>query len=368
MELSMKGWSYYLLRVWRWIRIPVIVVALLAMLLYSLMLYLANDCDYQNQTISPKMGDFDAIVEEKWCGFIGSWCEETIRLHRRTGWSLDTKIFIYTPTSAYERPERPWTHSPVVVWSSANELDITVDRVDRIYSQLKEACGVKITYRIGFVNSQFEDSLGLEGEKIIGLLKTKIMDTQDDWTVDDCVLVLKDMVRRETYDVVGDEELMRLVDERVKAMKDPRIKEMTEKDVDTIREWSTRERWLSVENVKRREMFSLLRSEGFYGSLDIFTDFWPIGEIEVGAARLKLVVYVDNDTHPGWEGRQFKELLIFSQSHYLGSYPIDQFPTGIRGNTLEFPGGSEEGNSIVFDSELPPKKIYLGGKVRNLDK
>ena len=75
----MKGWSYYLLRVWRWVRIPVIIVALLATLLYFLLWYLINyDCEYENQTISPKQGDFDAIVEEKWCGLIGSWCEVAV--------------------------------------------------------------------------------------------------------------------------------------------------------------------------------------------------------------------------------------------------------------------------------------------------
>ena len=58
----------------------------------------------------------------------------------------------------------------------------------------------------------------------------------------------------------------------------------------------------------------------------------------------------------------------FSPAHYLGSYPLDQLPTGIKGNRLEFPGSEAEGNSFVFDSDLPPKKIYLGGKERFLNK
>jgi hypothetical protein len=175
------------------------------------------------------------------------------------------------------------------------------------------------------------------------------------------------MVRLETYDVAGDEELMRCVDERVKAMKDPLIKVITENEVDTIRESSTRAHWLR-EYISRRELFSLLGSEGFSGALDIYVDLRPAGEIEVGAARLKLFIYVHNPNYPGCKDKQTKRLFIFSPAHYLGNYALNQFPTGIRGNRLEFPGGEEEGNSIVFDSELPPKKIHLGGKVLELSK
>ena len=41
------------------------------------------------------------------------------------------------------------------------------------------------------------------------------------------------MVRLEAYDVAGDKDLMRLVDERVKGMKDAFWKKMTEKDLCT---------------------------------------------------------------------------------------------------------------------------------------
>ena len=112
MELSMKGWSYYLLRVWRWVRIPVIIVALLAMLLYFLLwIYVNSSCEYSSRTISPKQGDFDAVVEEKCCGLIGSWCEVAIKLHRRTGWGLDTKIFVYDPASM----EHQVSHGPMTL-------------------------------------------------------------------------------------------------------------------------------------------------------------------------------------------------------------------------------------------------------------
>ncbi len=367
----MKGWTYYLLRVWRWLWISLTVMMLLVILLYFILkIWVSSSCVYDSRTISPTRGDYDAVVEDKCCGLIGSSCEMRVKLHRRTGWGLDTKIFVYGPYSGGSGES--WSHEPVVVWLSANELEITVDRLDQIDTQLKEAHGVKITYRIGFVNSQFAWPIALEGEKVIGILRVKLTDASDDRTVGDIVLMLKDMVRLETYDVIADEELMRLVDERVKGIKDPRIKETTGKEVDLIRQWSVRARRLSAENgrepVKRREMFSLLRSEGFSGVLDIFVDFRPLGEIDVGDARLKLFIYVHNPEYPGWKGRQFKRLLIFSPAHYLGSYPLDQLPTGTKGSRLEFPGSEAEGNSIVFDSDLPPKKIYLGGKERELNK
>ena len=90
------------------------------------------------------------------------------------------------------------------------------------------------------MNSQFARPIALEGEKVIGILKVKLTDAPDDRIVGDIVLMLKDMVRLETYDVIADEELMRLVDERVKGIKDPRIKETTGEEVDLIREWSIR--------------------------------------------------------------------------------------------------------------------------------
>jgi len=220
---------------------------------------------------------------------------------------------------------------------------------------------------------EFVDAFALNGEKAIGFLKARLMDAPDDSTIEHIADVLEWMVFFETYDVAGDEELMRLVDERVKGMKDPFWKKTTEEDVDTIHEWSTRAHRLSVENggehVNRREVFSLLRSEGFSELLDIRVDLWPAGEIEAGAARLKLFIYARNYLeYPDPKEKQLKLLLIFSPARYLGMYKLDQFPTGIKGNTLEFPGGAEEGNSIVFDSALPPKKIYLGGKVRELSK
>jgi len=74
-----------------------------------------------------------------------------------------------------------------------------VDRVSQIQSQLVEARGVRITYRIGFVDSQFPKPLALEGEKVISLLKAKLMDAQDDSTINYIVYVLKEGLPANAY-------------------------------------------------------------------------------------------------------------------------------------------------------------------------
>ena len=49
-----------------------------------------------------------------------------VKLHRRTGWGLDTKIFVYGPVGGGSGES--WSHEPVVVWLGANELEIAVDQ------------------------------------------------------------------------------------------------------------------------------------------------------------------------------------------------------------------------------------------------
>jgi hypothetical protein len=145
----MKGWPYYLRCVWRSVRIPVAIIMLLVSLLcFIIWLYVNAGFEYHSRTISPKQGNFDAVVEEKCCNADGV-CAVTVKLHRRTGWGLDTKIFVYD--SSYEPPCRPWTHDAFVVWLSANELEIAVDRVSYIDSHVEDARGVKVTYHIGSV-------------------------------------------------------------------------------------------------------------------------------------------------------------------------------------------------------------------------
>lgn len=110
---------------------------------------LSGGCGYSSRTISPKRGNFRAVVVEKCCG---SGCIGTVRLRRTDGWGFDSKIFVYETADDYAPPVKEWTHDPVVVWLSPNELEIGMDRVGHIYSQKTEARGIRITYLIGSVD------------------------------------------------------------------------------------------------------------------------------------------------------------------------------------------------------------------------
>ena len=108
--------------------------------------YVHSGCWHGTSTFSSREGNFDAILDEECC----SGCTETVTLRRK--WGFNTKIFVYSETDAYEPPGTPWTHNPVIVWLSPNELEIAVDRIGHIYTQLTEARGVRIIYRIGSVD------------------------------------------------------------------------------------------------------------------------------------------------------------------------------------------------------------------------
>jgi hypothetical protein len=121
----------------------------------------------------------------------------------------------------------------------------------------------------------------------------------------------------------------------------------------------------------RGEVFKLLRSGGFSGVLNQKIELNKVGEVKIGNTCLNLFVYVHTSkTKRGSTGAQHmaKRLFILSKSHYLGMYTLDEIPTRLTGKTLEFPGEKDEGNTIVFDSETPPEKIYLNGEVRKLFK
>lgn len=69
---------------------------------------------------------------------------DMVVLRRMDGRGPDTEVFVYYPASRD-------LHIPVMAWLSPNELEITIDRVEEIYKQKSEACGIRITYRIGEV-------------------------------------------------------------------------------------------------------------------------------------------------------------------------------------------------------------------------
>jgi hypothetical protein len=77
--------------------------------------------------------------------------------------------------------------------------------------------------------------LAKEGDKIVGFLKTKLREAGDDLTIRDLVRVFADMNRLKTYDVASDEELMRLISERLEGMKDPGWKQITRRMASRIK-------------------------------------------------------------------------------------------------------------------------------------
>lgn len=148
------------LRIWRWVRIPVAVIMTLCLWLVYIgqTWHPAHDfLAYGSRTATPRQGNFRAVYISKSCDTAFGGGEEYINmvvLRRRDGRGPDTKIFVYTPTYDFEPIWKPRTHDPVLVWLSANELEISVGPLDEIYTQLREAQGVNITYHIGDVVRQ----------------------------------------------------------------------------------------------------------------------------------------------------------------------------------------------------------------------
>jgi len=140
-------------RVWRWVRIPVAVMMTLSLCIMCVGQRALYDPGFQtclSRTISPERGNFRAVYLAKFRWPWGGGEEETdlVVLRGVNGRGDDTEIFVYVPVG-----NEP--HTPVVVWFSPTELSITLDAVGHIYSQKAEACGVRITYRIGKVVHPF---------------------------------------------------------------------------------------------------------------------------------------------------------------------------------------------------------------------
>lgn len=68
-----------------------------------------------------------------------------------------------------------------------------------------------------------------EGDKVVGFLKIKLLETKDDLTIRDVVFVFAEMSRLGTYNVNKDEELMCLISERVVGMNDSDWRRITER-------------------------------------------------------------------------------------------------------------------------------------------
>lgn len=74
-----------------------------------------------------------------------------------------------------------------------------------------------------------------QGEKVVDFLKARLLEADDDLTIRDIVLVFAEMNRQESYDVPGDSDLMRVLEEKVRSMKDPFWRQLSEQKLNRIR-------------------------------------------------------------------------------------------------------------------------------------
>jgi len=71
-----------------------------------------------------------------------------------------------------------------------------------------------------------------EGEKVVPFLKTKLLTATDDLTIRD---IFAEMSRQKTYDVSGDVDLMKVIDESVNKEKDPYWKQLSQQMLNEIK-------------------------------------------------------------------------------------------------------------------------------------
>jgi hypothetical protein len=121
--------------------------------------------------------------------------------------------------------------------------------------------------------------------------------------------------------------------------------------------------------IGRWEIINILRRDGFSGIIDEYMELKRFGHIQVREACFIIVVYQREfqsapETNPHYAAR----LILIKNYEYVGMYAIDESPTRIRGNTIEFPGNKELGNSIVLNRNDVPQKIRLNGEFRELFK
>ncbi|WP_157798683.1 hypothetical protein [Dyella ginsengisoli] len=78
------------------------------------------------------------------------------------------------------------------------------------------------------------ESFAKEGGGAVPLLKTKLVQADDDLTVRDIVLVFAEMQRQRSYDVSKDADLVRLIVEKVNGIHDPEWKAIAQENLDKI--------------------------------------------------------------------------------------------------------------------------------------
>jgi hypothetical protein len=132
-----------------------------------------------------------------------------------------------------------------------------------------------------------------------------------------------------------------------------------------------------VSAAERKRVFALLRKSGINAGLNgqAEIELRKMGVVKTRKAPLTLYVYVATfpPVYPGGAMHQESRLLVLTDTEYLGSYTITEFPLRLKGNVLEFPRdkrflNEDLGYKIVFGPEGPPKEIYLLGETHRFSK
>ncbi|MGH6755568.1 MAG: hypothetical protein ACREDP_25765, partial [Bradyrhizobium sp.] len=78
-----------------------------------------------------------------------------------------------------------------------------------------------------------------EGKSVVGFLKAKLLAARGDLTITDILLVFEEMSRAQTYNVGGDDDLMKVITDAVGRVKDAFWKKTCEQSLSEIRQRAT---------------------------------------------------------------------------------------------------------------------------------
>lgn len=78
-----------------------------------------------------------------------------------------------------------------------------------------------------------------DGGKVVGLLKERLIEASDDFTIRDIVLVFAEMSKQKTYDVAGDGDLMKILRGKVNSMEDSFWQQLANQDLNEIQRGKT---------------------------------------------------------------------------------------------------------------------------------
>ena len=106
-------------------------------------------CQSLVDQLVPGSGDYDIRVIEKGCEGWGGSDTMSIVLSPKK-WGLNRTVFVYGRMSYDPRFKRKDV-SPSVTWISNNEVQISIDMVSYISTQINQVDGIKFTYSVGAI-------------------------------------------------------------------------------------------------------------------------------------------------------------------------------------------------------------------------